>query len=86
MLRDGYRILAIHQIRDSAEACMERYINSKPSMICLELVEIVVDECGATQGELMLKIYSPLTGVYSDCSCNLLSPIRIPSTSASKPS
>jgi hypothetical protein len=89
LLRDGYQTIAIHQVRDSAEACMAQYINSKPYTMSLELVQVVVNECGFAQEESVLKIYSSLTGVYSDCSGNNIPPppIRIPKprTSASKP-
>lgn len=87
MLRDGYKILAIHQIRDSAEACMEYYINSGTCTMCVELLQISVNDHGFAQGETVLKMYSPLTGVYSDCSGNLLPPppIRIPRSRTSKP-
>jgi hypothetical protein len=78
LLRDGYQIIAIHQIRDSAEACMEQYINSKQYTMSLELVQVVVNEHGFAQAETVLKIYSSLTGVFSDASGNPPPPIRIP--------
>jgi len=78
ILRNDARVLAIHQIRDSAQAVMERYINATSCCMSLELLEVVVDQQGVAVSETVRQMYSPLTGVMVDLSGGELVPIRTP--------